>query len=455
MKLTGSQFGQFQTALLSAFPTTSSLSQMVSIHLDENLAAIAGGSNLREVAFNLLQWAEARNKTAQLLAAARAANSGNPSLRAINFIGADADVTTTALHANTQESFMHSFTDRPIHASHIKGLTLLVRDALSATDEQAERLLKRFFGEGVTYAELPNLGERAITRAIDKVIGDDHDIPETRVDELIVAIRGMTPDRRYCEKCGKLDLVRKAGRWTPTTQDTCPSDQGVFVAVAFPKPFRAWTDHKLYEPGTEVDANRMHITEEGLRSYINEAGGAVHRWIEASLARTNGALSLIDFADYLLWRSGIHANPESPAALVAVIRSLSDPSSFAFDETGVRLMIEKALKAKGAVIADVEHKGGVLRETVGPGASSAPRVAVSMAVVRNTLMSLFNDKRRARMIASDAGLDMRRVDTDGSMEVMWHSIMEEAQKVDRIVRIIEIAIQEYPSRTDVRTLLDR
>src|SRR4051794_29830257 len=46
-------------ALLSAFPTQPELEQMVLFRLGENLAAIAGGGPLRDVAFRLIQWVSA------------------------------------------------------------------------------------------------------------------------------------------------------------------------------------------------------------------------------------------------------------------------------------------------------------------------------------------------------------------------------------------------------------
>lgn len=82
MQLTSQQFRQFRDALLSAFPTASSLSQIVSFELDENLDAIAGGQNHSEVVFNLIQWARSQGKLEQLMTAAINSNPGNPELQA-------------------------------------------------------------------------------------------------------------------------------------------------------------------------------------------------------------------------------------------------------------------------------------------------------------------------------------------------------------------------------------
>jgi hypothetical protein len=77
----GERLQQFQKALLSAFPTTAKLKQMVRFRLDENLEAIAAGANLSETISNLIEWAEAEGKLEELLIAARKENPGNPALR--------------------------------------------------------------------------------------------------------------------------------------------------------------------------------------------------------------------------------------------------------------------------------------------------------------------------------------------------------------------------------------
>lgn len=79
--LTGKQQEQLQKALLSAFPSQLALAQMVSFELNQNLNVIAGGNNLSEVVFTLMQWAEAHGKLDELVIGARYANPGNVALR--------------------------------------------------------------------------------------------------------------------------------------------------------------------------------------------------------------------------------------------------------------------------------------------------------------------------------------------------------------------------------------
>src|SRR4051794_15960500 len=83
MVFTGPQRRQLQEALLEAFPSITDLAQMVAFELNENLAAIASGSNLSSVVFELVVWADARGTVKALIQAALSANPDNEQLRAL------------------------------------------------------------------------------------------------------------------------------------------------------------------------------------------------------------------------------------------------------------------------------------------------------------------------------------------------------------------------------------
>lgn len=80
MQLNGHQLEQFRNALLSAFPTSGSLAQMVRFKLNKNLNEIAGGQDHSEVIFKLLLWAESKGRLAELAIAAVKTNPNNPVL---------------------------------------------------------------------------------------------------------------------------------------------------------------------------------------------------------------------------------------------------------------------------------------------------------------------------------------------------------------------------------------
>jgi len=81
MPLTGKQVQALRDALLDAYGDADELRMMVRIELDENLDAIAGGSNLRILIFNLVTWAERAGQVAALLDGAARHNAGNPALQ--------------------------------------------------------------------------------------------------------------------------------------------------------------------------------------------------------------------------------------------------------------------------------------------------------------------------------------------------------------------------------------
>ncbi len=83
MSLSGQQRKKIQEALIDAFPTKSSLEQMLSFGLEKNLDAIAEGSNLEVVVFKLIKTAESQGWVDQLIDAACKANPGNLKLQGV------------------------------------------------------------------------------------------------------------------------------------------------------------------------------------------------------------------------------------------------------------------------------------------------------------------------------------------------------------------------------------
>ncbi len=80
-ELRGKQLKGAMDALLAAYATDSALAQMVEFGLGENLSAIAGGSNLQDKVFSLLEWARMRGHLTELLQAAIDQSPNNAQLR--------------------------------------------------------------------------------------------------------------------------------------------------------------------------------------------------------------------------------------------------------------------------------------------------------------------------------------------------------------------------------------
>ncbi len=81
--LNGEQRKRLRKGILSAYPSIPKLKMMVDDELGHNLDAIAGGSNLEEVVFNLIVTAESQGWLKELIRCASESNPGNSDLKAI------------------------------------------------------------------------------------------------------------------------------------------------------------------------------------------------------------------------------------------------------------------------------------------------------------------------------------------------------------------------------------
>lgn len=81
--LSGQQRKKIQFALINAFPTLTSLEQMLAFGLDKNLRAIAGEGSLQDIVFKLIQAANSEGWVEDLVRVARDQNPGNSQLRII------------------------------------------------------------------------------------------------------------------------------------------------------------------------------------------------------------------------------------------------------------------------------------------------------------------------------------------------------------------------------------
>ena len=79
--LTGAQIYELQQALLSAYPELSSLRQLTTMGLNQNLAAIVTETDLSSTIFDLIKWAQAHGLLQELIQKAHRHNPGNSELR--------------------------------------------------------------------------------------------------------------------------------------------------------------------------------------------------------------------------------------------------------------------------------------------------------------------------------------------------------------------------------------
>lgn len=189
MSLTGTHRQQFQQALLSAFPSESALRQMVMHQFTLNLATIAGGSNLADIAFNLIDWFEAQGRTTELLDKAREANSGNPALRefAAQFTANISPAPAPVAGGNRQPATEHSPASKPLSNQEMNNLVDLLLLCLVIQDKSTRNDVLSF---------LPDNVRNAIPRR-DQARADVVNIVRTcqnytgGLDELIEAVRSL------------------------------------------------------------------------------------------------------------------------------------------------------------------------------------------------------------------------------------------------------------------------
>ena len=82
-KLSGEQRKKLRQGFVSAYPSITELKTMIDDKLGHNLDAIAGGSNLEEVVFNLIIKAEAQGWLKDIVSAATEANPEDSDLQSL------------------------------------------------------------------------------------------------------------------------------------------------------------------------------------------------------------------------------------------------------------------------------------------------------------------------------------------------------------------------------------
>ena len=82
-KLSGQEREKLWKAILDAYPNKANLKMMLSFKLETKLDEIAGGEDLNEVIFNLIEWAESQGQSKELVKAACEGNPGNQKLQDI------------------------------------------------------------------------------------------------------------------------------------------------------------------------------------------------------------------------------------------------------------------------------------------------------------------------------------------------------------------------------------
>ena len=79
-----------------------------------------------------------------------------------------------------------------------------------------------------------------------------------------------------------------------------------------------------------------------------------------------------------------------------------------------------------------------------PAAPFASRLTSPRIRLREALAEFFDDARKAKMFADDAGLNLSHIDFTGSADVVWHDVVAEAERQDRVAELLRVVRAKYP-----------
>jgi hypothetical protein len=79
-----------------------------------------------------------------------------------------------------------------------------------------------------------------------------------------------------------------------------------------------------------------------------------------------------------------------------------------------------------------------------------PPTHVLTAQARDVLAELFPDADAARLVAKDAGLNLKLITASNQPQAHWDSILEEAQKAGRVLVVLDRALKDYPAHVELK-----
>lgn len=361
--------------------------------------------------------------------------------------------------------------ERAIHPSHRQGFLQAMSSAIAVTGslDVATRLLNALVAPGVTYAELHGVKERAVTRAIDRVVpATGTEIPETRVDALIDLFPLVTPDLRFCASCGALDLQWKAGSWKRVSGPSCTECQGILRDVAFDAGVTSWVDGRVYPPGTEKDENGIPLTILAVNTHIvnlPESQSPDALVIAQAMKKVDptGGLTVMDVLKYMV------RGPNPCTPVEALLRVVA-PSRFLITTSPevVPNFLLRVLAFKGARTAEREDgqvvtmKGGAtipIHDLIAM--ANAPAAPVTSRVVKGSnpveprqfnrmlyeaLAEIYYDHGAIRQVILGVGMDPSQINFGSAAKYIWSDIVSRAESWGKTEAILDYALAENPTK---------
>ena len=413
-------FNEASVAILSAFPTHAALKEAFRYATGEHLDSVVGPSGLRNQVFEMLRWAESRGSLSDFVLRMHEQNRDNSMLAtlAAQLRGADNAPASTP----KPETVMNNETQR-IDSKHHDGIIPLIAQALVCTTPQAEAFLNELIESDTTYAKLAQLDRDTIADAARAAVPG---VKAIRINDVVNLLKLLTSTVKV-SRSGHLNITYStlSGRWEILSNDTCTKDGSLFEPVKFPQPVIGWNDGKTYAAGTLHDDDGNPMTERGVNDYLmNVRGSELHPWIKDA-SRDYPALTLIDLMRHLRTSGKCRSSVEVYNFLI------SPQTTLASTQAQVAKIVRDAINTPGA--------GSQHRQTSDDG------VAITDRFIRDTLIRLYPQTSRIRVLANNAGLNSARIDFEDSVETVWFSALQEAKNSQKIKRLLDAALDDYPN----------
>jgi len=328
--------------------------------------------------------------------------------------------------------------ERPVHEAHKTGFLLAISEALLLQEkpEAVAKIVSLLVAPGVTYEEINNLPERAITRTLDKVTASAGiEVPETRVEYLLNLLPLLTPNLRFCGSCRSLDLRPKAGKWQKIESGSCcRCGNGIYESVVFDQGPTSWVNGRTYDPGTEVDENRNPLTDQALISLMVTRGTPVDREILLALGEPATHMPLVKLCAH------INQSTQNPSE---TLKKLESYHNLAVDPVALRLYLRRVLLDVGQTTAvdERQERKSVSVQFVRGSKPVEPRIFNKFFY--EALGSIYSTIDEILPLLREYGMHTE-VALSGASKYIWFDAVTKFESRGRLSEFVEAMYRQHP-----------
>jgi hypothetical protein len=73
-----------------------------------------------------------------------------------------------------------------------------------------------------------------------------------------------------------------------------------------------------------------------------------------------------------------------------------------------------------------------------------------LTAIRAILMELYSDEQSAGRVVDDAGIPRGQIQFSTASLQNWHAILQAAQRHEKVLDVVAVALREFPNRDDLR-----